>query len=207
MSDSKEDVRAAAGAASDGKTAEAAGDERTATAGGDSAVTIAAAAGDERRATAGGDSAVTTAAAAGDETTGGWSWSLEQWQSWLQLGLMWQELWTHLEMLKECKVWSEHHERLQNEQMQIISQLKAEQDDLDARLIGQRLLHEEELRKMQNQLQNQRQQQQDDRAMARQRQENTHEEFQMMQRTLEHLQRRQLPGRPAPSSSSSNWNR
>ena len=249
MSDSKEDVRVAAGAASDGTTAEAAADETTAaaatdettaaawwkvvhlmrqqaalqqaardeaaaTAGGDSAVTTAAAAGDERTATAGGDSAVTTAAVAGDETTGGWSWSLESWQSWLQLGLMWQELWKHLEMLKECKVWSEQHEKMQQEQMQIISQLQAEQDDADARLIGQTLLHEEELRKMQNQItvlsqqvQNLRQQQQDDRAMARQRQENTHEEFQLMQRTLEHLQRRQLPGQPDPSSSSSSWSR
>ena len=191
---------ATAGGDSAVTTAAAAGDERTATAGGDSAVTTAAAAGDERTATAGGDSAVATSAAAGDETTGGWSWSRESWQSWLQLELMWQEVWRHLEMLKETKVWSEHHERMQNDQMRKNLELQAKLDDVDLRLrleIRQRLLHEEELRQMQ----------QDDRARAQQMKENTHEEFQMMQHTLEHLQRRQLAGRPAPSSALSSWNR
>ena len=202
MQATRDEAAAAAGcdSAGSGTTAAAAGDERTATAGGDSAVTTAAAAGDERTATAGGDSAVATSAAAGDETTGGWSWSRESWQSWLQLELMWQELWRHLEMLKETKVWSEHHERMQNDQMRKNLELQAKLDDVDLRLrleIRQRLLHEEELRQMQ----------QDDRARAQQMKENTHEEFQMMQHTLEHLQRRQLAGRPAPSSALSSWNR
>ena len=222
MSDSKEDVRVivhceVANAASDGTRAwwkvvqlmsqqadlmQATRDEAAAAAGCDSAGsgTTAAAAGDERTATAGGDSAVATSAAAGDETTGGWSWSRESWQSWLQLELMWQELWRHLEMLKETKVWSEHHERMQNDQMRKNLELQAKLDDVDLRLrleIRQRLLHEEELRQMQ----------QDDRARAQQMKENTHEEFQMMQHTLEHLQRRQLAGRPAPSSALSSWNR
>jgi hypothetical protein len=202
MQATRDEAAAAAGcdSAGSGTTAAAAGDERTATAGGDSAVTTAAVAGDERTATAGGDSAVATSAAAGDETTGGWSWSRESWQSWLQLELMWQELWRHLEMLKETKVWSEHHERMQNDQMRKNLELQAKLDDVDLRLrleIRQRLLHEEELR----------QTQQDDRARAQQMKENTHEEFQMMQHTLEHLQRRQLAGRPAPSSALSSWNR